>query len=110
MLHFEKGFRSFNTENLGSVGQRASKLPAVKVGGHKKKFADWPRPLSNQSARIPVVPGSNHSQSLMASNFAALSPADTKFLALKDLNPFSTVSKVQEAGSILKVGFALSSV
>ena len=26
-----KGFRSFNAENLGSVGQRAEKLPAVKV-------------------------------------------------------------------------------
>ena len=59
-------------ENLGSVGQRALKLPAVKVGGHKKKSADGPRPLLNQSARIRVVPGSNHSQSLMASNFAAL--------------------------------------
>ena len=40
MLDFKKGFRSFNTENLGSVGQRASKLPAVKVEGHKKKSAD----------------------------------------------------------------------
>ena len=68
----EKGFRSFNAENLGFVGQRASKLLAVKVGGHKKKSADWPRPLSNQSARIRVVPGSNHSQSVMAGNFAAL--------------------------------------
>ena len=44
MLDFENGFRSFNTENLRSVGQRASKLPAVKVGGHKKKSADWPQP------------------------------------------------------------------
>ena len=39
MSCFKKGFRSFNTENLGSVGQRASKLPAVKVGGYKKKSA-----------------------------------------------------------------------
>ena len=46
-----KGFRSFNAENLGSVGQRASKLPAVKVGGHNKKSANQPWPLSNQSAR-----------------------------------------------------------
>ena len=44
MLHFKKGFRSFNTENLGSVGQRALKLPVVKVGGHKKKSADRPWP------------------------------------------------------------------
>ena len=51
---------------------------------------------------------SNHSPSLMASNFTALSPTDLKFLALKDLNLVLIVSKVQEAGSILKVGFALS--
>ena len=49
------------------------------------------------------VPGSNHSQSLMTSNFAVLWPTEPKFLALKDLNPFSTVFKIQEAGSILKV-------
>ena len=69
MLYFKKEFRSFNTENLVSVGQRASKLPAVKVGGRKKKSADWPRPLSNQSARIRVVPGSNHSQSFFLFSF-----------------------------------------
>ena len=45
---------------------------------------------------------------LTASNFAALWPTTPKFSALKNLNPFSTVFKVQEAGSILKVGFALS--
>ena len=28
---FLKGFRSFNAENLGSVSQRASKLPAAKL-------------------------------------------------------------------------------
>ena len=32
-------FRSFNAENLGSVGQRALKLLAVKVGVLKKKSA-----------------------------------------------------------------------
>ena len=72
MLDFKKGFRSFNAENLGAVGQRVLKLPAVKVRGHKKKSADWPWTLLNQSARIRVVPGSNHSQSLMAGHFAAL--------------------------------------
>ena len=35
-----KGFRSFNAENLGSLGQMATKLPALKVGGLKKKSAD----------------------------------------------------------------------
>ena len=32
-------FRSFNTKNLGFVGQRAAKLLAVKVGVLKKKSA-----------------------------------------------------------------------
>ena len=43
---------------MGSVGQRASKLLAVKVGGLKKKSAIWPQPLSNQSARVQLRPGS----------------------------------------------------
>ena len=72
MLCFKKGFRSFNTGNLGSFGQRASKLPTVKVEGLKKKSAAQPQPQSNQSAQIRERPGSNHSQSLMAGNFAAL--------------------------------------
>ena len=44
----------------------------------------------------------------MAGNFAALLPIDLKFLALKDLNLFKTVLKVQEAKSILSVDFTLS--
>ena len=88
MLYSKKGFRSFNTENLRFFGQRASKLPAVKVGGHKKKSADQPRPLWNQSALIRDCAGLNHSQSLMAGIFAALLPTDPNFSALKDLNPY----------------------
>ena len=90
------------------VGQRAAKIPAFKVGGLKKKSAVWPRPHSNKSAQIQVRPGSNHSQSLIAGNFAALLPTDPKFSAMKDLNPLKIVSKVQEASIILRVGFALS--
>ena len=45
---------------------------------------------------------------LTAGNFAALWPTDPKFLALKNLNPFETVSKVQKTSSISRVGFALS--
>ena len=103
-----KGFRSFNAKGLGSLGQRASKLPAFKVGGLKKKSAAQPQPHSNHTAYIRERPGSNHSQSLMADNFAALWLTDPKFSAFKDLNPFSIVYKVQEAGSILRVGFGLS--
>ena len=50
---------------MGSVGQRAAKLIAVNVGGLKKKSAIRPQP---HLKRVK----SNHSQSLMASNFAAL--------------------------------------
>ena len=71
MCFFER-FRFLNAENLGSVGQRAAKLLAVKVGGLKKKSASQPWPHPNQSAQILDCPGSNHSQSLMAGNFAAL--------------------------------------
>ena len=69
MYLFER-FRSFNSVNTGFVDLRALKLLAVKVGGLKKKSAAWPH--SNQSARIRERRGSNHSQSLMAGNFAAL--------------------------------------
>ena len=57
-------------------------------------------PSVPQSASLPGLDSrsrSNHSQSLMASNFAALWSTDPKFLALKDLNPFKTVSKVHAA-------------
>ena len=78
---------------MGSVGQRASKLLAVKVGGLKKKSAIWPRPLLNQSARVRLRPGSNLSQSLTDSNFAALWPTDPIFTASKDLNPSKKCAK-----------------
>ena len=57
---------------MESVGQRAAKLLSVKFGGLKKKSAIRPRPHSNRSARIRERPGLNHSQALMACNFAAL--------------------------------------
>ena len=39
MTHFDKRFRSFNSRNFKSVGQRAAKLLAVKVRVLKKKSA-----------------------------------------------------------------------
>ena len=44
----------------------------------------------------------------LLSNFAGFWPTESKFSALKDLKNFQTVSKVQEASSILRVCFALS--
>ena len=45
---------------------------------------------------------------LTASNLKALYSTDPIFAVIKDLNIFSTALKVQEASSILGVGFALS--
>ena len=104
----EKRVRTLNAVNMGSVGQRAAMILAVNVGGLKKKSANRPWPHSKQLAWVRFRSRSNHSQSLMAGNFAALWPTDSKFSALKDLILFSTVSKVQETGSILKLGFACS--
>ena len=65
-----KRFRCLNAENLESVGQRAAKLLAVKVGGLKESLPAGPGPSQ------PVCSGSmparsNHSESLMAGKFAA---------------------------------------
>ena len=107
LVCFFKRFRSFNAENLGSVGQRAAKLPAIKLwewlerdrGSNPGRLADWGRGrLADFFLRPPT---------LTASNFAALWPTDPKFLAWKDLSLFKTVSNVREASSIVKVGFAL---
>ena len=93
---------------MGSVGQRVSKLLAVKVGGLKKKSAYLPWPHSNHLAQILLRPGSNHSKNLTASNFEAFRPTDFISTAIKDLNLLKKHIKNQEAGSIFKVFFALS--
>ena len=51
---------------------KGCKVTSFKVADLKKKATAWPQPWSNQSARIRVHPGLNHSKSLMASNFVAL--------------------------------------
>ena len=38
LTYFGKGFRPFHTSNIGSVGQRITKLLAVKVRGFKKSL------------------------------------------------------------------------
>ena len=43
-----KGFRSLNAKNLGSVGQRAAKLLAVKVRVLKKKSAALALPAESK--------------------------------------------------------------
>ena len=55
LMHFEEGFRSFNASYIGSVGQRAAKLIAVKFGGLKKMYRPalaLVEPISPGSTRI----------------------------------------------------------
>ena len=89
LKYFFKRFRFFDDEILGSLGQRAAKLPAFKIGGIKKKSAAWPWSHLNHSDWIRVCLGSNHSQSLTDSNFAALWPTDHIFSLWEDLILFS---------------------
>ena len=105
LIYFEEMLRFFHTINKGSLGQRATKLPAFKVGGLKKKSAGRPWPYLNQSAQDRSLASSNHSQSLKAGNFAALWPTDPKLSELKDLNPLSTMPKGQESSRILRNSF-----
>jgi len=105
---FLKEFRSFNAENLGSLGQRAAKWPAIKLWewfdpGTTRIRADWFESGRGQMADFFLRP-----PTLTASNFDALWPTDPIFTVFKDLNPFKRYFKYQEAGSILRVIFALS--
>ena len=72
LIYFEKVFKYLHTLNIGSIGQRAAKLLAVNVGDLKKKVYHPAPAQVGQSARVRFRAKSNHSQSLMAGNFAAL--------------------------------------
>ena len=61
---------------MGSLDQRASKLLAVKVGVLKKKSA--PSAIPAELCASVIGLGSNYSQSLKASNFAAFSKKRSK--------------------------------
>ena len=73
-----------------------------------KKSAKRPWPWSNRSAQIRVVPGSNHSQSLMGGNFEALSPTDPIIPVWNDLTHLKNIPPVQQASCGFRINFALS--
>ena len=103
-----KGFRSFNAENMGSVGQRAAKLPAIKVWewfdpGPPRTRADWFECGRGRMADFFMRP-----PNLTTGNFEAIWPKDLKISAIKDLNRLKKHAKYQETNSVLRVGFALS--
>ena len=108
LIYIGRRFKSFHKSNTGSVGQRASKLLAVKVGCLKKKSANRPLPRSNHSAQIRLRPGSNHHQTLTASNFKALWPTDLILTRLKNLNLLKNYTKNQMGSCAFRINFALS--
>ena len=56
LTYFEKRFRSFNAgDDMGSVGQRATKLLAVKVGVSRKSLPAGPGP--SQPVCLGSIPG-----------------------------------------------------
>ena len=71
-MYFEEGGTSFNTFDIGSVGQRATKLLAVKVGVLNKKSATSAIPAEVCIIRVWAHLGLNQSQILTAGNFEAL--------------------------------------
>ena len=65
-------FRSFCATNIRSVGQRALKLPAVKVGVLKKKSADSAIPAKVCATAFAPDSSTPGVKSLTAGNFEAL--------------------------------------
>ena len=85
LVCFFKRFRCLNAENLGSVSQRAAKLPATKLWelldcARNRTEADWFKWGRGRPADFFLRPST-----LTASNFAALWPTDPKFSAFKHL-------------------------
>ena len=77
-----KILQTFWNLNFESVGKRAAKLLAVKVGVFKKKSPFQPKCAQVHSAWVRANTGSNHTQSLTGSNFDALWPTDPKFFSI----------------------------
>ena len=98
----------FKCLKFGVCRSKGCKVTSCQFGGLKKKSAGRPWP---QSASLPGFDSrsrSNHSESLMAGNFADHWPTDPKFSAFKHLNLLKKHTKNQEASSILRVVFTLS--
>ena len=67
-----KRFRSFIAENLESVGQRAAKLPAIKLENDLTPGDLESRPIGSSGAGTGLAVFFLRPPTLTASNFAAL--------------------------------------
>jgi len=104
LVSFFERFRSFVATNIKSVGQRASKLLAVKVWGwfdprRSRIWAEWFEWGWGRFADFFLRP-----PTLTAIIYDLQTPS---FLQKKDLILFPKYSKIQEAGSTSRVSFAL---
>ena len=100
--------RPLNAENLKSIGQRTTKIPAIKLWEWfdpelTRMRADWFEWGWGWAVDFFLRP-----QTLAANNFKALWSKDLKFLALKDLKPLQKHKKNQEASCNFWLGFTLS--
>ena len=92
---FLKGFRSFNAENLKSAGQRAAKLPAIKLWEWLERARHRTRADCFKWGRGRLADFFLRPPTLTASNFAALWPTDPIFTAFKDLNLLKKYIKIK---------------
>ena len=107
-MYVLKRFKPFYEKKFGVCRSKGCKITSHQT---LRMIGPWPGFEPGQTGWLGPGPAGRlflRPPTLTAGNFAALWPTDPKFLALKDLNPFKTVSKVQKTSSILRVGFALS--
>ena len=85
-----KGFRSFNAENVGSIGQRAAKLPAWRSQNLPLQLLQL-KCVKAVLSQVRLSPCSNYSQSFKNSNLVALSPTAPYYLYWKISIPSLTL-------------------
>ena len=96
--HNFKRFRSFYAQNLESIGQRAAKLPAIKLWEWFEFARVWIRADWFKWGRGSVADFFLRPLTLTASIFADLWPTDPILIVWKVLNPFeryTTSSRAQ---------------
>ena len=91
----EKWIRTLNAKNLGSAGQRAAKLLAIKLWEWFKFAQDWIRADWFEWGRGQAADFFLRPPTLTAGNFEAIWPKYLKFSAIKDLNRLKKYVKYQ---------------
>ena len=103
LIYFGKRFKSFHKFTIGSIGQSAVMLTVP-----TKKFAALANTVKVRSAQVQFHPCLNHYLIWMTVAFHHFDLQTPYYLYWKILTPSKSMWKVQEAGKILRVGFAFS--